>query len=549
MTQKEALDILKTGANVFLTGAAGSGKTFVLNEYIKYLKENNVDVGITASTGIAATHMGGVTIHSWIGMGIKDRLTNTDVDEIVEKHYLKNRLKNVSVLIIDEISMLHHFRLDMVDKILRRAKQNSKEIFGGIQVVLSGDFFQLPPVSRRDEQKSMFAYHSEAWKDGGFRISYLHEQFRQDDSDYLRILNSIRDDNVDEYVLEILESRFGKSVDSKLEPTKLYSHNIDVDAENQKELGKISGRFVEYEMKSRGNRNLVELLKKSCLAPERLLLKEGAKVMFVKNNFEAGFVNGTLGVVVRCTPDSIKVRTLKGQFIDVEQESWTIEEDGKIKAEIVQYPLRLAWAITVHKSQGMSLDAAEIDLSNSFESGMGYVALSRVRSLDGLYLKGLNDTALRVHEEVLLFDRDFRNLSEENSINLNKHKRGTLDTIHKDFISKVGVSKSNKKVKVDTVSTTKAMLLEEMSIKEIATIRNLKEETVISHIEEILEKDPRFNIKFLQKSISHARLDKIISAFRKVGVQEGGKRPLSPVKNILGPNYSFGEIRLARLFL
>lgn len=548
MTQKEALDILKSGENVFLTGAAGSGKTFVLNEYIKYLKEHNVDVGITASTGIAATHMGGVTIHSWAGMGIKNKLTNSDIDEIVEKQYLKNKLKNVSVLVIDEISMLHHFRLDMVDRILRRAKNKEREPFGGIQVVLSGDFFQLPPVSRAGEGKSFFAYHSDAWKEAGFKISYLHEQYRQESSDYLRVLNSIRDNNIDSYVVEMLESRFNKEIkhDSY---TRLYSHNSSVDTENHKELERISGRFVEYQMRSRGNRNLVELLKKSCLAPERLVLKEGARVMFVKNNFELGFVNGTLGVVAKCSEDSIKIRTLEGKFIDVEEDSWTIEEEGKIKAEIVQYPLRLAWAITVHKSQGMSLDAAEIDLSSSFESGMGYVALSRVRSLDGLYLKGINDIALKVNEEVLEFDRSFREASDSASSELKKNKRAHIESKHNDFIKKVGNKNKGKKEKIDTVSMTKNMLLEELSIKEIAALRNLKEETIISHIEEILEKEPNFNIKFLQKSISHSRLEKIISAFRKVGVQEGGKRPLSPVKNILGPSYSFSEIRLARLFL
>ena len=549
MTQKEALDILKSGVNVFLTGAAGSGKTFVLNEYIKYLREHNVDVGITASTGIAATHMGGVTIHSWTGMGIKDRLTNSDIDEIVEKQYLKNRLRNASVLIIDEVSMLHHFRLDMVDRILRRAKAKEAEPFGGIQVVLSGDFFQLPPVSRGGEESSLFAYHSEAWKDADFKISYLHEQYRQEVSDYLRVLNSIRDNNVDSDILEILESRFNKKINSTENYTRLYSHNVDVDMENQKELHKISGRAIEYEMKSRGNKNLVDLLKRSCLAPETLSLKEGARVMFVKNNFEEGYVNGTLGVVVKCTPDRIKIRTTKGNFIDVEEESWRIEEDNKIKAEIIQYPLRLAWAITVHKSQGMSLDAAEIDLSNSFESGMGYVALSRVRSLEGLYLKGLNDLALKVHEEVLVFDRDFRNISEENSYNLGKQKREEIESNHKEFINRIGNKTSEKRVKIDTVSATKALLAEEISVKEIATLRKLKEDTIISHIEEILEKEPNFNIKFLQKSISHARLDKIISAFRKVGALPGGKRPLSPVKNILGPSYSFIEIRLARLFL
>ena len=169
MTQAQALDILKMGKNVFVTGPAGSGKTHVVNEYIKYLKSHKVEVGITASTGIAATHMGGMTIHAWTGMGIKGGMHEIDLQALAEKPYLAKRFANAQVLIIDEVSMLHHFRFDMIDTILRHVKKNDRP-FGGMQVVLVGDFFQLPPISRMGEQAAQFIYTSDAWKSGAFSV-------------------------------------------------------------------------------------------------------------------------------------------------------------------------------------------------------------------------------------------------------------------------------------------------------------------------------------------------------------------------------------------
>lgn len=191
MTQSEALTILKTGKNVFVTGAAGSGKTYVINEYIRYLKSHNISVGITASTGIAATHMGGVTIHSWAGIGINDSLSDQEVEEIALKKHIKAKIEIAKVLVIDEVSMLHHFRIDMVDQILKRVKKND-EPFGGLQVVLCGDFFQLPPISRFGEPQARFIYESKSWKEGKFTVCYLGENYRQVNDPSLNILNDIR---------------------------------------------------------------------------------------------------------------------------------------------------------------------------------------------------------------------------------------------------------------------------------------------------------------------------------------------------------------------
>ncbi len=553
MTQKEALDILKTGRNVFLTGAAGSGKTFVLREYIKYLQGLNAPIGITASTGIAATHMGGVTIHSWSGIGIKDSLSKSEVQEIAEKNHIKSKIKKAPVLILDEISMLHHYRLDLIDRVVREIK-NSNEPFGGMQVVFCGDFFQLPPVRRASDPEVFFAYHSEAWKNMNLKVCYLSEQHRQSDLEYLKVLNDIRDNKVSKDTFDILNSRFGTQLAASAKgsgaprPTKLYSHNKDVNAENDAELGKLPGKIFEYYMQERGRHNIVEALKKSCLAPETLRLKVGAKVMFVKNNFEEGYVNGTLGIVTKCGFEEIEVQTLSGRNISVEREVWRVEEEGKSRAEISQYPLRLAWAITVHKSQGMSLDEAEVDLADSFERGMGYVALSRVRSLAGLFLKGFNDIALQVNEEVLELDKKFRDLSKTNSFHIKTMGPDKLSKMHTDFATKIKGEKKKAK-KLDTVAETKMMLDEGLTIKDIAKKRGLKPGTILDHIEEIRQEDPHYNIRNLQGGITKNKFKEIYGAFRKVGISEGGFYKLAPVKELLNPAYSYEDLRLVRLFL
>lgn len=546
MTQKEALDILKTGRNVFLTGPAGSGKTFVLREYIKYLKELNANIGVTASTGIAATHMGGTTIHSWSGIGINNSLTSSEISEIAERSHVVKKVKDSSVLIIDEISMLSHNHLDLVDKVVREIK--SKDVpFGGMQVVLCGDFFQLPPIHRSGEIEALFAYHGTSWKDMGVKICYLSEQHRQKDDHLIKILNEVRSGSVSSESSEILQTRFIKN--GNLEATKLYTHNSNVDTENFSELDKISGKKVAYLMRSSGKKSIIETLKKSCLAPENLELKKGAKVMFVKNNFEKGYVNGTLGVVENCEYEDIRVKTLSGQTIDVEREYWAVEEEGRTIAEISQFPLRLAWAITIHKSQGMSLDAAEIDLSRSFERGMGYVAISRVRSLDGLFLKGINAMALEVNQEVLELDRKFKKMSETNSFHIRTFGEEKVKEMHQEFQTKIENKHSSKKPKLSTVEETKKMLDEGLQIKKIAEKRGLKFGTIIDHIEEIKSENPGYNIYNLKDGIPQTKFKKIYAAFKKLGISEEGFYKLGPVKNLLGPKFSYDDLRLVRLFL
>ncbi len=400
---------------MFLTGAAGSGKTYVLNEFIQYLKDERIPAGITASTGIAATHLEGITIHSWAGIGLLRTASERDVNAILEKKRFRQRFLKTETLIIDEVSMLDADRLDLIETIMRYARGNS-EPFGGMQVVLCGDFFQLPPVAAYGEPAPRPVYQSSTWKNLGLMVCYLHEQYRHGDQEYLDILNAIRDASADGDVMERLRRCYFNTLSPG--PTsryvKLYTHNVNVDSQNQRELAVIDSEGHLYMSEIAGIPTIAEALKKGCLAPEKLVLKTGAAVMFVKNNFEKGYVNGTLGKVSGFNERGYPaVELLNGDEIIAEPATWSIEENGKTLAQLTQIPLRLAWAITVHKSQGMTLDAAEVDLSKCFEKGMGYVALSRVRSLKGLRVLGINDMALKINEEALLLDRELMKSSEQ----------------------------------------------------------------------------------------------------------------------------------------
>ena len=446
MTQDQALNILKTGANVFLTGEPGAGKTHTINAYVKYLRDCGIEPAITASTGIAATHIGGMTIHSWSGIGIKNKLDKYDLDKIASSEYISKRLNKTKVLIIDEISMLSGAMLDIIDLVCREIKQNT-ESFGGVQVVLVGDFFQLPPIIKKEENKQNslisadinlgnFAYNSGAWERARMVVCYLSEQHRQDDADFLSLLSAIRADSVEEKHLEYIQERTIEHEDMPENTTKLFSHNLNVDMVNNLELNKIQEDVKVFKMKSDGNDKLVEVLKKGCLSPENLELKIGAVVMCTKNNQKEHYVNGTLGVVIDF--DEFNgypiIKTKSGRSITITPMDWVIEENGKVRAQITQVPLRLAWAMTVHKSQGMSLDAAVMDLSQVFEYGQGYVALSRVRRLSGLYLLGINERALKVHPEILEKDIYFKESSNDAENIFGKLNKDELQKMHKNFL-------------------------------------------------------------------------------------------------------------------
>ncbi len=434
MNQTQALDIMKTGASVFLTGEPGSGKTHTVNQYVKYLRARDIEPAITASTGIAATQIGGITIHSWSGIGIRSALSRKELDKIAGNAYRREQIEEAGVLIIDEISMLDGQRLSSVNAVCQKVRRSRKP-FGGLQVILVGDFFQLPPVTRQGEQVQ-YAFASAAWAQLQPVVLYLDEQHRQDDDDFVSVLAAIRSESFEEAHFSHLESRMVSGQEVPEEITRLYTHNVDVDAVNLRELEKLSGEQRSFPMSSSGPRELVDPLIKGCMSPENLVVKVGAAVMFTHNNFGAGYVNGTLGTVTGFHKETGNplVRTQNRAGIEAEPVEWAIEENDEVKASITQIPLRLAWAITVHKSQGMSLDAAVMDLRRVFEFGQGYVALSRVRSLSGLFLLGINPQALLVHPEILARDQEFRGESEQVARRLGEISSEELKQSHNEFI-------------------------------------------------------------------------------------------------------------------
>ncbi len=442
MTQEEALNILKTGANVFLTGEPGSGKTHTINEYVAYLKAKHVAVAVTASTGIAATHIGGMTIHSWSGIGITKNISDYDADRISNTERIAKRMKKARVLIIDEISMLDGNTLASIDKVCR-AVFGKAEAFGGLQIIFVGDFFQLPPISRVGDASSEFAFVSSAWAAARPVTCYLSEQHRQADGEFLELLSAIRANAITKEHRATLDNRNNILDDEGLHDiTKLYSHNADVDAMNSYELAKLEHAPKTFHMKSTGPKNIVAQLQKGCLSPKELVLKEAAVVMFTKNSQAQGFVNGTLGEVTGFdgfTKYPI-VQTKDGREITVEPMDWMIEDNGVAVARISQIPLRLAWAMTVHKSQGMSLDAAFVDLRSAFVEGQGYVALSRVRTLEGLFLAGYNERALTVHPSVLAYDELFRRSSESVASEFAALPETDIRHMHSNFLKVAGVA-------------------------------------------------------------------------------------------------------------
>lgn len=437
MTQQEALAILKTGLNVFLTGEPGAGKTHTINQYVAWLRERGIDPAVTASTGIAATHIGGMTIHAWSGIGVKRDISDYDIEMIQSREKTARRIIDAKVLIIDEISMLDAATLESVDRVLRTLRRKPlmpEEPFGGVQVIFVGDFFQLPPVSKKDEAK--FAFESSAWKEANPVICYLSEQHRQEDAEFLELLSAMRHGKFEAAHRNRLKSRIGKA--GQVAATRLYTHNENVDRINKESLEKIKGPQHVFSMTSRGSATLVESLKKQCLSPEVLELKVGAKVLFTRNNFDVGYVNGTLGEVIDFNDLGEPIVQTKTGRITVEPAEWAIQDGSKILARINQVPLRLAWAITVHKSQGMSLDAAVIDLSQAFEYGQGYVAISRVRSLGGLYLEGFNERALELHPKVATADRYFRSYSEAAQKKFATLPQSEKEKLEKNFLRAIG---------------------------------------------------------------------------------------------------------------
>lgn len=389
----------KTDMSLFLTGKAGTGKTTFLREVVHYTKKKCI---VLAPTGIAAVNAGAMTIHSFFQFGLGpfvQGVIEPKSDFRINKSKLE-LIRHLQLLIIDEVSMVRADLMDHIDVELRRIRRNSKP-FGGVQLLMIGDLQQLPPIAHGGEDellrqyyKTLYFFSSAALKSMKYSCIELKNVYRQTDRHFIDILNHARDCTLTSQDISDLNARYIPGFSPKPEDgyIRLMTHNRQVDYVNETEMEKLDGKPYTFVAAVTGT-----FPEESYPTANSLTLKKGAQVMFIKNDPERRFINGTLGEVKSIDKNSIAVRLAEsGMIIDVEPMEWQNiryqfdEESKEISSKQIgrfkQYPLKAAWAITVHKSQGLTFDKAIIDVHAAFSPGQAYVALSRCRTLDGLVL-------------------------------------------------------------------------------------------------------------------------------------------------------------------
>ena len=418
---------LKT-RNLFITGGGGVGKSYLIGQLQKELP-----LVITSTTGISAVNIEGQTIHSWAGIGIADKPIAKVVDFILNDKRGKQKRRDIwaaDYLVIDEISMLNSYTLDYINEVLKHVRQDNRP-FGGIRVILVGDFFQLPPVHigeeieiNRAKRLINYAFNSQTWKELDLETIQLTKVWRQTDKDFIDTLNNLRVGKITEKDIQLLETR-NHCFDVPEEAVKIFAVNYQVDAENERRFNALPGDAVTFNAINQircyvGGKSLMlnpsdkrvpiydlqkyESFDKDCRIPNELKIKVGCRVMLLKNiDFDRCLVNGSCGYVKSFSSDCITVDFDNGETYSVGREATEIKQGETVKISREQFPLRLAYSVSVHKSQGQTFDSCFIDCSNFFECGQGYVALSRARTLDKLYLRNFNPAKIFVDDRIKEF--------------------------------------------------------------------------------------------------------------------------------------------------
>lgn len=422
-----------TNRSIFLTGKAGTGKTTFLNDFVKKTKKKHI---VVAPTGIAAINAGGVTIHSMFGLPLRTFLPTTErIDQNLGNNipdlmphfkYRKDKLKllrEIEIIIIDEASMLRADVLDMMDFSLRHVRRNQQK-FGGVQMLFIGDLYQLPPVVRDEYILAMyysspFFFHAKALEGSNFITLELTKVYRQTDEHFLEILNAIRDGITEDIDFDTLNKRYQPYFDPKDEAyVYLCSHNKMADDINQKKIKELGGKAHSY------TADVVGDFKETQYPNDEVLeLKVGAQIMFIRNDTspDKKYYNGKLAQISYLDEDEISV-ILDGSEEEItlkaetwEQKKYSLDDEKNIKEEVLgsfkQFPIRLAWAVTIHKSQGLTFDRLIIDAGKSFASGQVYVALSRCRTLEGIVLKS------KITPEVIFSDKRVSKFQDETHAN------------------------------------------------------------------------------------------------------------------------------------
>lgn len=424
--QEQALRLFNERENMFLTGSGGTGKTLLIKKMVENCKKEGRRVQVCALTGCAAVILNcqAKTVHSWSGIGIANGPSDIIVRKIYSHAYKKKQWKKIDVLIIDEVSMMSQKIFELLDSIGRKVRDNANLPFGGLQVVFSGDFYQLPPVVREEDKQSdpdaaAFCFESPRWKETFPKFIELKKIFRQTDHTYTTILNQIRVGKLYKSSLDILAPHIGKVLPENFVPTILLPRRREAELVNATELAKLTGEERHYKMNNAemavaetpGSITPVQremetaYLTNSIMADKEICLKKGAQVMCIVNlDMESPepIVNGSQGIVVDFVGGLPLVQFNNGARRTVGFHVWMSETYSTIGVK--QLPLIYAWAITIHKAQGVSLEMAQIDAgSNIFECGQTYVALSRVKSLEGLYLTAFNPQKIKVNKKVQEF--------------------------------------------------------------------------------------------------------------------------------------------------
>ncbi len=413
--------LVKSGENLFITGHAGTGKSYILN----MLKSKFKKLVVTSTTGIAAVNVKGQTIHSWAGVGICRYPVETVVKNILNKPTIRNQILKCEILAIDEISMLNIRVFEYIDKVLRLVREEDLP-FGGIQLILFGDFFQLPPVEKEAEELH-YCFESPVWRELNLKNILLKENHRQNEENFINALSNMRTNSLTIEDTELLNSRNSNYEGREPDILHIFSTNEEADNYNQKMFNALQTPVVEFtahdevlrgkdyvsENLTERENMILEIFNKNCRAEKNIRLKLGAKVMLlVTSDFKTGLINGSCGTIVEFGEGSITVEFENGVIKEIEPETFEYYYNDKVMAIRHQYPLRLAWAITIHKSQGMTLDKLYVDCRRIFERGQAYVAMSRVKTLSGLYLENFSKERVLADDKVVDF---YKNLDIENT--------------------------------------------------------------------------------------------------------------------------------------
>ena len=399
-SQQTAYEILTGPSNVFLTGVAGTGKSYLLRYFMRGLDLKKFPV--LASTGAAAVLIGGRTFHSFFGLGILEGGAHQTLHRALEDQRLKSRLRRIDGFVLDEVSMISGEVLNVAEQIARLAR-DCDEPWGGLKVVVVGDFAQLPPISRNSRFKD-WAFLSDVWRKTEFVPVVLTEIVRTDDDEFVKVLNDVREGIVSRDVESFLQSRMDSELDDQYSGTCLFAHRQVTENYNQKKLAEIDDELFCFPTVYSGSEKQIEVLKKNAPIAEEIYLKRSAFVMTRMNDPRYRFINGSTGHVIDVEKDKLILRLKNSREVEIEPTEFSIlDAEGKVTAIARNFPISLAYATTIHKSQGMTLDSAFVDLARLWEPGQAYVALSRLSRGEGLKIAAWSKESIKADADVKKF--------------------------------------------------------------------------------------------------------------------------------------------------